>query len=77
MMTANNGILIVVLTFALGLNTGNHLLTALAFAMAGVSYLANMSYDLSLNRWGQMCAWIAIGLGLFSYVVVFKTLLGV
>lgn len=45
MITANNGILIVVLLMWFGVSVNDKWLIASAFAAAGISYLANMADD--------------------------------
>lgn len=78
MITANNGILIVALTMALGMHTGDHLLMGLAFALAGVSYLVNLAHESVIPQGlNAPLFWGAFLLGLVTYGVVFGKLFGV
>ena len=84
MILANNGILIVALTMALGLFWDNRLLIALALAMAGVSYIANVLDDWVSHSNGATwmhqtraaALWVAIGLGVIAYVYMALKLMG-
>lgn len=72
MLTANNGILIVALTMALGLHTSNKLLIAAAFAMAGLSYLVNVLDDFAFPTFRMPLFWLTVlvGVGTYAYVAL-------
>ena len=76
MITANNGILIVALTFIYGLHAKSPTLVALAFAMAGLSYLGNLCDDRDLTAGRNLFAWMSIAAGGAAYVVAGLHLLG-
>lgn len=82
MMTANNGILIVALAFAYGVHANSQPLIVLAFAMAGISYLANIADDWAADGmrsaapWAARFKWLAIATGVLTYAVAALTVVG-
>lgn len=79
MITANNGILIVALFFGLGVHWSDNVLIAVAFALAGVSYLANLNRDWDTEVAGRIADklfWVTFVAGAFGYLYAAGRLLG-
>jgi len=74
MLTANNGILIVALVFGYGLHTGDKVMIALAFAMAGLSYIANIFTEWEMDA--RAFAWGSILSGVAAYAYVALKIMG-
>lgn len=76
MVLANNGILIVALTMALGLHINDRWLMAAAFAMAGLSYLANIADEWDAANASNALKWITIIIGAGAYLLAAARLFG-
>jgi hypothetical protein len=76
MITANNGILIVALFFGLGVHLNDNVLMAMAFALAGVSYLVNIARDFDANDLADNLFWAIFAAGAGGYLYAAARLSG-
>lgn len=76
MITANNGILIVALFFGLGVHWNDHVMLALALALAGASYLVNIARDFDMHDLADKLFWAVFIAGLGGYVYAAQRLFG-
>lgn len=68
LITANNGVLIVFLFLATGVALSDRFMVAIAFALAGVSYLANVAQSMEREKTTLFFLWCAGLGGLAGYV---------
>lgn len=75
MFLANNGILIVALTMAFGMHINSDVFIALAFVLAGLSYIVNL---LDHHTSARHVAFVAtVAAGVVTYAAVAAKLMGV
>lgn len=75
MVTANNGILIVAMIFAFAWRVNSPALFAIAFAMAGLSYVVNVTADYGVHKLRDVTALIVIALAFVGFGIIASMLL--
>ena len=76
MITANNGILLVVMLFAYGMRIGNDHLIAASFILAAASYVVNALNDCyGMGRGATNLALLVIGFGTMVLAYALKLLI--